>query len=147
MKTSTTFVSVAILFALISFALGRIIWPDVPDMSMTMPSSTQLPFFIALGALESIAFGVGIAFALFGWKHVRRVMPDNKRGAVLSFIALIWMLVSWWPHDNMHRTNPMGDIAGLLRIEYIFHFTLIIATFILVYYFWNIISHTNTADM
>jgi hypothetical protein len=40
--------------------------------------------------------------------------------------------VSWWPHDNMHIHNAM-NIDGLIVIEYVFHFTLIAAGFVLTY--------------
>ncbi len=50
------------------------------------------------------------------------------------FIALPWMLVSWWPHDNLHVHNGM-NLQGLLYIEYGFHLTLIIASLILTYGF------------
>ena len=138
MKTSTKFAIVSIVFAIISFGLSRVIWPDAPGMPG--PSDNLLPFFIFISALESAAFGVGVSFACFGWKHIRAVLPADKTGATLWFIALTWMLVSWWPHDNMHRVNPMNDFAGLLHIEFMFHFTLIIATFVLARYFWKIIS-------
>ena len=140
MKTKTKFIVVAVILAIVAFGLGRVIWPDVPTMSMNTPTGVQLPLFIFLSALESVAFGIGVAFAFFGYKYVKAVMPENKKGTALSFIALIWMLVSWWPHDNMHRTNHGNDLWGLLRIEYLFHLTLIIATFILAYFFWKIVK-------
>ena len=140
MSTKTKFVSVVVVFGLISFALSRVIWPDVMEPGMMGPSSGQLPFFIFISVFESVAFGVGVAFLFFGWPMVRRTLPDQYTGAVLTFLSIAWMLISWWPHDNMHRVNGTNDLAGLLRIEYIFHFTLIIAAFIVAFTFWKRIS-------
>lgn len=141
MKTKTKFIIITIVLAIISFSLSKVIWPD--SSSMSMPTARQLPFFIFISALESLSFGIGVAFVLLGWKYLKALMPENKKGAVLSFFAITWLLVSWWPHDNMHRVNGPSNMAGLLRIEFIFHFTLIIAGFILAYNFWRLVIKSN----
>src|SRR5689334_6407924 len=127
MKTSTKFTIITIVFAVAAFSLGKVIWPDIDGAPM--PTAGQVPFFIFLSALEALAFGVGIAFAALGWKYAKALIPEKSQ-AVLSFVAIVWLLISWWPHDNMHRVNGM-DTTGLLNIEYIFHFTLILCGFIL----------------
>lgn len=48
----------------------------------------------------------------------------------LAYLSLSWLLISWWPHDNLHLHNGM-NLQGLLYIEYGFHLTLIIASLIL----------------
>lgn len=129
MNTKTKFIILTIILAVITFALSRVIWPDPAD-SIMHPTSAQLPFFMFLSALESVAFGVGVSFLIFGWPMVQKISPENKKGATISFLAIAWLLISWWPHDNMHRVNG-ENMAGLLRIEYIFHFTLIVSALIL----------------
>ena len=49
-----------------------------------------------------------------------------------AYLAIGWLLVSWWPHDNMHIHNG-NDLQGLLYIEYGFHVTLMIAGLVLAY--------------
>ena len=137
MKTSTKFTIITIVIAVITFGLSRIIWPDVEGA--VAPTGGQLPLFIFLSALESLAFGVGVAFFTLGFKHMKELLPERKSSA-LAFFAIVWLLVSWWPHDNMHRVNGHDNLAGLLKIEYIFHFTLILAGLILAYNFWKFIS-------
>ena len=129
--------AVALPLAVITFLLGRVIWPDMPGAPM--PSADQLPFFMFLSALESVAFGVGVGFLIFGWPYVMRAKAQERNSAVAALLAITWMLVSWWPHDNMHRVNGM-DMGGLLRIEYIFHFTLIASSFIVAYFFWHFVK-------
>ena len=47
---------------------------------------------------------------------------------------MVWLLVSWWPHDNSHIHNGF-DPAGLLIIDLTFHLTIILASLILTFYF------------
>jgi hypothetical protein len=108
----------------VSFALSRLLWPDPPG-AMT-PSSALLPYFIGIGAVESIAFGAGLAFLVVGYDAMRRA-PVAPWLAVAAYLSIAFMLLSWWPHDNMHRVLGHGDFAGLARIEYTFHLPLIVA--------------------
>ena len=141
MKISLKFVLAALFFSIVSFLLSRVIWPDLRIIDILMSrvlhseagalSSMQLPLFVLLSLLESITFGVGVAFAFFGWKNFKTLMPGNRKAAFWCFVSIIWLLVSWWPHDNMHVLNAPDNLAGLLKIEYAFHVTLMIAGLIL----------------
>lgn len=143
MKLSTKMGMVVVLFAVPAFLLGRVIWPDPVD-TMMIPTASQLPYFIFIALLEAVAFGIGVAFLLFGWPLVQS-MQANRPGTMWFFIAIVWSLVSWWPHDNMHRHNG-EDMAGLLRIEYIFHFTLIVAAFIIARQFWKLLRSIEVSE-
>jgi hypothetical protein len=138
----TKFIVTTIVLAIPAFLLGRMIWPDVPGAMA--PLGIQLPLFMFISALEAVAFGIGVSFVIYGWSLVKRVMPADAHGAKLVFVSIAWLLVSWWPHDNMHRANGM-DMAGLLRIEYIFHLTLIVASAIVAYYFWKYLERSAGA--
>ena len=144
MNNKYILVGVTILAAIVTFALSRVIWPD--PAGMAGPSANLVPYFLFLSALESIAFGMGVSFLLFGYSRVRNLLPESPKLARASFIAVAWMLISWWPHDNMHRVNGM-DFPGLLRIEFIFHFTLIISAFILATFLSRLLvkNSTNTS--
>lgn len=134
MNLSTKIILVAVLFAVPALILGHVLWPDAPGALSPTPS--QLPWFVFLSVLEAAAFGAGISFLFFGWPMLKHV-PAHKRGEMkLVFLSVAWLLVSWWPHDNMHRNNG-EDMAGLLRIEYIFHFTLIVTSCIIARYLWR----------
>ncbi len=50
------------------------------------------------------------------------------------YLAIGWLLVSWWPHDNLH-IHVGNDMQGLLYIEYGFHVTLMICGLIVAYGF------------
>lgn len=134
MQTKYKFGLVALVCAILAFSLSLKIWPD--PVGMPGPSEGLVPYFIVVSILECVAFGVGIAFLLFGYPLVSR-LGGPKGLTVVAFLAITWELVSWWPHDNMHRVNDMGNFAGLLRIEYTFHVTLVIAGIIIAAHFWR----------
>jgi hypothetical protein len=56
--------------------LGPVIWP--PAEGGPEPTGGQLPFFILLALMESVLFGSGISFLLFGLPTVRRVSAGSK---------------------------------------------------------------------
>ncbi len=122
---------ITLAIGLVAFFIGPILWPP---MSGVEPTSLQLPFFIFLSALEALLFGFGIALIYIALPYLKKVPKIYKTKTYLAFISLIWLLISWWPHDNLHKMIGL-DMGKLLLIEYGFHFTLIIASLILTYYF------------
>ncbi|HVZ12716.1 MAG TPA: hypothetical protein VG965_06835 [Patescibacteria group bacterium] len=132
MSTKTKVIVLTIVLALIAFATGRQIWP--PDPMMPVPTAGQLPFFLVLGLFESVAFGLGVSFLVFGWPAVKKVSGKNDTLTKLAFLSIAWYLINWWPHDNLHQHVGM-NLNGLLMVEYGFHVTMIIAGSILAYFF------------
>ena len=46
---------------------------------------------------------MGVAFLVFGGRLLARAgQPATLTYA--TYIAIAWALVSWWPHDNFHRS-------------------------------------------
>src|SRR3989344_3341598 len=135
MSRATKIAVTTLVFGIAAFILNRVLWPDGADA--IAPTSAQLPIFIFLSALEAISFGLGISFPFFGWQYLKTIPAEKKKSETLSFIAVTWFLVSWWPHDNMHRVNGMDNLWGLIRIELIFHLTLILSGFILAQNAWK----------
>ncbi len=131
---------ITILFAVPTFMLGQVIWPSAPEMPS--PTPEQLPFFMIISAIESIGFGLGISFLILAFPLIKRIKSDRKGLLIASYISIIWLLVSWWPHDNLHRNIGM-DLQKLLYIEYGFHFTLIIAGSIIAYGFFRMLKNKN----
>ena len=130
MKTWLKVLLVTLVVAVPAFVLGPIIWP--PDPHGTAPAGLQLLLFMILAALESLTFGLGVAFISFGLPLARRVAGKSRAHAWTAFSATAWLLISWWPHDNMHIHNG-GNLAGMLVIEYLFHVSLMIAGAALAY--------------
>jgi hypothetical protein len=130
MKKIST-ILLTIILGIITFILSPLLWPSSPDL---VPPNNLLPFYIFISLIESLTFGFGIAFLIIAFPYLKKVPKEAKTRTYLAFISLIWLLVSWWPHDNFHRMNGM-NMEGLIFIEYGFHLTLIIASIILSYYF------------
>jgi len=121
---------VTALFAVPAMALGQVIWPPAPGSPE--PTAGQLPFFLFLAVFEALTFGLGISFLLFGFVPLRRALGGSSWRTWAAYLAIGWLLVSWWPHDNMHIHNG-SDMQGLLYIEYGFHLTLMAAGLVLAY--------------
>ncbi len=132
MKTRWKMLVITLIIGVPAFFLGPVIWTPSPDIR---PTAAQLPYLLTLSAVEALFFGFGVAFIFYGFPLVRRIAPLEKKAALSMYVSLAWILVSWWPHDNLHIHNAL-DIHGLIIIDYSFHFTLIIAGAVLVYSFF-----------
>ncbi len=133
---------VTVVLGIAAMALGPILWPIAEGGAQ--PTAGQLVFFILLEAIQSLAFGLGISFLLFGLPTVRRVSPNSRLMAWAMYLSIGWLLVSWWPHGHLHQV--VGEnLQGLLYIEYGFHVTLIIDTVVLAYGFLSLLSQQSKA--
>ena len=105
-----------------------------PSADFPVPTNTQVPFFVLLNVAESLAFGLGISFLIFGYSLMQKTLPASKGLTFAAYLCIGWLLSSWWPHDSLHVANGM-NLSGLLEIEYGFHVTLMIAGGILAFFF------------
>ena len=131
MQTKWLVVGTTAVLTLISFGLTRVIWPDVPGAPQ--PPAGLLPFYIVVGLVESFAFGLGVAFLIFGGRMIS-TFGQGRGLTFLTYLSIGWLLINWWPHDNLHRV-VRSDFARLIWIEYGFHVTLIAAAACVAYFF------------
>ena len=139
MKLWINVLFVTLLFGIPAFILGPLIWP--PAIS---PGSNLLPFFLILSGAESLTFGLGAAFLIFGWPQLRQLARGSRPLTWAMFISIAWLLISWWPHDHLHALNKTQE--GLLFIEYGFHLTLFIGGAILAYGFIRLLVSAREAS-
>ncbi len=132
MTTKYKIIVLTLILAVITLVTGKMIWP--PDPMGPTPTSSQLPLFIILSIFESVSFGLGVSFLIFGWPVVKKASGKSDTLTKLAFLSIAWYLINWWPHDNLHIHNGM-NLNGLLMIEYGFHVTMIVAGTILAYFF------------
>ena len=99
------------------------------------PTGAQTFLLIILGAIQSLVFGLGVAFLIFGFPLVNATPLANRGLALATYLAIAWSLISWWPHISLHQTSAARSISSLLAVEYGFHATLIIGGLIVAYYF------------
>lgn len=125
---------IILIVTVVSLPLGQMLFH--PSTEMPAPIGIQIPFFIILSIVESISLGVAVAFLILGKKLIDRSVEGSKKLAWAVYLSIAWLTGSWWIHDKLHSSNGM-NIDGLLRIEYGFHITLIIAGFVLAFAFFH----------
>jgi hypothetical protein len=135
MTSAYKWIAVVLVAGFASFFLTNVFWPQAPGGPVP---GALLPWFIILSIGESLAFGLGVAFLVFGYRTVQRA-GTGRVLTLLAYLSIAWYLVNWWPHDNLHRVNGQ-NLVGLLRIEYSFHFTMQIAGAILALFFFRILA-------
>lgn len=134
MNTKAKMAITTIIVGAAAFFMAPIIWPDSPGMPG--PSPVQLPFFMLISAFSALLFGFGIAFLIFGRHLLQSATANMPNLAGATYLAIAWSLISWWPHENLHRM--IGEnFAKLLALEYGFHLTLYIASIIIAAFFWK----------
>lgn len=125
-KVAVTVVAFALLGFLLNpnAPLGAAVF-GAPSDEGPQPTGGQVAALMAVALLESVAFGLGAAFLLFGLPLVRHLVgrPGAARAA---WLAVAWSLLSWVPHTALHQTAG-ADFAKLVAIEYAFHVTLVLA--------------------
>ncbi len=142
MKTWVKVTLVTVVLGVAAMALGPILWPMAEGG--VQPTAGQLVFFIVLEAIQSLTFGLGVSFLLFGLPTVRGASPNSRLMAWAMYLSIGWLLVSWWPHGHLHQV--VGEnFQGLLYIEYGFHVTAILAGLVLAYGFLLLLRQQSTA--
>ena len=128
---------VTVVVAIPAFILGPIIWP--PAEGSPSPTATQIPFLLFLNLVQAIVLGLGVSFPAFGLSVMRRISPDSKVRAWAMYLSIAYLMVSWWPHINMHVHNAPDNLQGLIYIDYLFHLPSMIAALVLAYCFFSLL--------
>jgi hypothetical protein len=122
---------VTLLAAVPAFILGPVLFP--PAEVGSEPSAAQIPFFMFLAAADAVLLGLGVSFLVFGLPVLRKVSPDSRSRAWAMYLAIGYLMVSWWPHLNLHISTPIDNWQMLLYIDFLFHLPLEIAGVVLAY--------------
>ena len=129
--------AISVLVAIPAFILGPIIWP--PAEGSPSPTATQIPFLLFLNLVQATVLGLGVSFLAFGLSVMRRISPDSKVRAWAMYFSIAYLMVSWWPHINMHVHNGPDNLQGLIFIDYFFHLPSMIAALVLAYCFFSLL--------
>jgi hypothetical protein len=135
MKTRIKVAVITLAVAVPTFVLGPVLFP--PAEGGPTPTAGQVPFFLFLGVGDAVLLGLGVAFLIFGLPVLRKVSPDSKVRAWAMYLAIGYLMVSWWPHLGLHASNGL-DLQGLLYIDYLFHLPLEVAGVVLAYSFFSL---------
>ncbi|MEV6394317.1 AMP-binding protein [Streptomyces sp. NPDC051907] len=122
---AVTALVVSVPAAIMSFFLTDVIWPGSTDLSLVPDPWTW--FFRGLYLCESLAFAAGAGF-LFGGRRLMARRGGGPRGlAAAAHLSLVWLLVSWWPRDNLYRLAAQQDWPRQAALGSAFNVTLMVA--------------------
>jgi hypothetical protein len=110
------------------------------SLEVTNINEIQGLFFVILSLIEALVFEAGV-LSLFLVRPIISKLPNQsiRKYAKMVYYALLWLLMSWWPHDWAHAHNLIGT-WGLIRIEYAFHLTSMIAAMFAIYGFVSLLQ-------
>jgi hypothetical protein len=113
---------IALAAAVAVFAFALVTTPAGADV----PPDNVFPLFAVLLMLESLAFGVGVAYVV----RARRTLFGPEIGALERGVAwcVAYLLLAPWPHDYLHRITHINGVfnwPALAGIEYVFHFGIV----------------------
>jgi AMP-binding enzyme C-terminal domain len=112
--------------AVLAFALTGVFWPHSIDLSGV--SQPWAALFVGLYVCECLAFGLGVVFLFAG----RRLMRARGRSPGFVHLAVVWLLVAWWPQDNFYRLASKTDWPRQAILVYAFNISLMIAAAVVV---------------
>jgi hypothetical protein len=136
------FFILTIVIGVAAFFIGPHLWPAGHDVPM--PPPTLLPGYIAISAIEALAFGFAVAFAVFGWSAIRDLRLGARWLNGMLFVTLIWFTGNWWVHDSLHM-NVGLDMNRLIYIELAFHMTMLACGVVLALGLMRRASHATVA--
>ncbi|MEU6890400.1 AMP-binding protein [Streptomyces sp. NPDC046557] len=116
---------------LLGLALTDVFWPGSTDLT-GVPAPWAALFFV-LYVFEALAFAVGVVFLFGGGSPMRR----QGRGRALTratHLAVCYLLVAWWPQDNLYRLAAKHDWPRQAALVYAFNIPLMIAGAVVAFY-------------
>ncbi|WP_405977287.1 AMP-binding protein [Streptomyces sp. NBC_00158] len=119
------------LLGLLARMFTGVIWPGSTDLT-GVPNPWALLFWI-LYLCESLAFGAGVVFLLNG----RRPMLAQGRGrgiTTAAHLAIAYLLIAWWPQDNLYRLAAKQDWPRQAALVYAFNVPLMVAALVVAVY-------------
>ncbi|RSS74805.1 AMP-binding protein [Streptomyces sp. WAC06614] len=118
----------AIFPGALAFLLTLLMWPRSVDLT-AVPSPWAGLFFV-LYLCECLAFGVGVVVLCVGRRPM--LAQGRPRGlTTAAHLALVYLLASWWPQDNLYRLADKYDYPRQALLVYLFNIPLMIAAFVL----------------
>jgi hypothetical protein len=113
-----------VIFGFLAYVMTDVFWPGSTDLSIVPQPYAFL--FGLLYVIECLAFGLGVGFLFMGRKRLRR-MGRPAGLTTLTHLAVVWLLVSWWPQDNSYRLTAKTDWNSQAWLVYVFNVTLMLA--------------------
>ncbi|MFD5509665.1 AMP-binding protein [Streptomyces sp. NPDC127051] len=113
------------------FVLSKVIWPGATDLD-GVPGPWAFLFFV-LYLFEGAAFAAGLLFLCAGRALMRR-HGHSQGTTTAAHLAVVYLLVAWWPQDNCYRLAAKQDWPVQAALVYAFNIPLMIAAAVLAVY-------------
>jgi hypothetical protein len=134
MRTSLKFALITVAAGVPAFFLTPILFPTNPKIAP--PGPELIPYFLTLAVIESLFFGIGVAFLALGFPMMRRVASISGVSPWPAYLAIGYLTASWWPHLGMHGVAGM-DFDKLILVDYGFHVPYILAAGAVAHFFFR----------
>ncbi|MFD4656276.1 amino acid adenylation domain-containing protein [Kitasatospora sp. NPDC058444] len=124
----------AAVFCVLLFAGGAWVTTDALFPGSTDVTGVPAPYddlFRLLYLCENLAFGAGIVYLAAGFEAVLR-LGRPRRLSVPAHLAITWLLVNWWPQDNLYRLTAATDWPRQAALVFAFNVPLMLAALVLV---------------
>ncbi len=113
-----------VIGCLVALILTDFLWPGSTDLSGVPQPWAAL--FSLLYLFEALAFGIGVVF-LFGGRARMRRQRRSPSLTVAAHLAVSYLLLAWWPQDNLYRLAAKQDWPQQAALVYTFNVPLMIA--------------------
>ncbi|MFJ3921982.1 AMP-binding protein [Streptomyces sp. NPDC090022] len=117
--------------AVLAFVLTDFFWPYSTDL--TGVPSPWAGFFQILYVIECLSFGAGVFFLVAGRSRMR-AQGRSRRLTTAAHLAVVYLLMSWWPQDNFYRLAQKQDWPRQAALVYAFNVPLMIAAAVVAVY-------------
>ncbi|MFE4912907.1 AMP-binding protein [Streptomyces sp. NPDC056652] len=107
--------------------LTGVIFPGATDVSGVPAPWNAL--FVLLYLAEWLAFAVGMGFLAVG-RGVMLRRSESRGLTTAAHLAIVYLLVAWWPQDNLYRLTAKTDWPRQAALVYAFNVPLMIAALI-----------------
>ncbi|RPF44012.1 acyl-CoA synthetase (AMP-forming)/AMP-acid ligase II [Streptomyces sp. Ag109_G2-6] len=121
----------AVPLTVVALFATDLIWPGSTDLT-GVPGPWSFLFSV-LYLFECSAFAAGLLFLFAGRRRMSRPGPGRRLTAA-AHLAVAYLLLAWWPQDNLYRLAAKHDWPRQAALVYSFNIPLMIAALIVAVY-------------
>ncbi|MFD8638016.1 hypothetical protein, partial [Streptomyces sp. NPDC059656] len=114
----------AVVLGFVAMLLTNVLWPGSTDLG-AVPNPWATLFFL-LYVCEVLAFGAGVLFLVNGHRRMKHRKLGRRRTRA-AHLAASYLLLAWWPQDNLYRLAAKHDWPQQALLVYLFNVPLMIA--------------------
>ncbi|MFF3618710.1 AMP-binding protein [Streptomyces sp. NPDC002467] len=114
----------AVVLGFVAMLLTNVLWPGSTDLG-AVPNPWATLFFL-LYVCEVLAFGAGVLFLINGHRRMKHRKLGRRRTRA-AHLAASYLLLAWWPQDNLYRLAAKHDWPQQALLVYLFNVPLMIA--------------------